>query len=81
MGSESYERVSMVYSRIEKVKGKQLPGTHAIRTKVPPSKPKPKWEITKVIISQNTKRTNGNLNELAALSQRVTIQLHKPNSI
>ena len=63
MGSESYERVSMVYSRIEKVKGKQLPGTDAIRTKVPSSKPKPKWEITKITISQNTKWTNGQTNE------------------
>ena len=37
----------------KKVKGKQSPGTGAIRTKVPPSKPK--WEITKITISQNPK--------------------------
>ena len=43
------------------VKDNQRPGTDAIRTKVPPSKPK--WEITKITISPNTKRTYGKPNE------------------
>ena len=43
------------------VKDKQLPGTGAIRTKVPPSDPK--CEMTKIAVSQNTKSTNGRPNE------------------
>ena len=46
---------------IKQVKDQQLPGTGAIRTKIPPSNLK--WEITKITISQNTKRTCGKPNE------------------
>ena len=45
----------------KKAKDKQWPGTDAIGTKAPPSKPK--WEITKITISQNTKGTYGKPNE------------------
>ena len=44
-----------------KVIDKQWPGIDAIRTKVPPSKPK--WEITKITISRTTKRTYGKPNK------------------
>ena len=42
-----------------KVKSIQRPGTGAIRTQIPPSKPK--REITKITNSQNTRRTYGQL--------------------
>ena len=44
-----------------KVKSMQRPGTEAIRTQIQPSKPK--WEITKITNSQNTKRTYGQISE------------------
>ena len=39
----------------------QRPGTEAIRTQIQPSKPK--WEITTITNSQNTKRTYGQPSE------------------
>ena len=39
----------------------QRPGTEAIRTQIQPSKPK--WEITSITNSQNTKRTYGQPSE------------------
>ena len=60
---------------LQKVKGKQWPGTDAIRTKVPPSKPK--WEITnynKSKFKENIGKPNEQLSQ-----KRVTSQLQKPN--
>ena len=45
---------------LSKVNGQQWPGTDAIRTTVPPSKPT--WETTKITNRHNTKRTYGQPN-------------------
>ena len=52
-----------------KVKSMQSPGTEAMRTEIQPSKPK--WEITKITNSQNTKRKYIWSTEGVAISQKV----------
>ena len=47
---------SAIVCRLLKVKRMQISGTEAIRTQIQPFKPK--WEITNIANSQNTKSTN-----------------------
>ena len=54
------KRVSLFVSKVKK-KNRQRPGTETIRAQIQPSKPK--QEITKISISQNTKRTYSQPNE------------------
>ena len=58
------------------VRSKQRSGTGAIRTQIQPSNPK--WEITNITNSQNTKENIWST-ESSAISQKVATQQPKPN--